>query len=198
MTGLDHSQSLLSNLIDSNLPPSNAQLQIARAILSQNELDIEKLEGEIAELRERADRLAQEHQAAADSASKMQSIVSPWRRLPPELLSHTFVLCADDDPDYFPAVDLVPLLLLQVCHAWRSIALATPALWARMNYQIWKPEDIAIADTWLSRSGAYPLDLQIVASYTHTDPAEVEQLFKKYHHNLRSIQIDAPVTLIPR
>ncbi|KAJ7292952.1 hypothetical protein C8J57DRAFT_1042103, partial [Mycena rebaudengoi] len=131
--------SVLSNLIDTNLPPSTAQLQIARAILSQNERQIEKLDGEIAQFRERADRLTQEQQAVADSSRKMRSIVSPWRRLPPELLSHIFMLCAEDDPNYLPRVDRVPLLPLQVCHAWRSLALATPALWARLNFQIWKP-----------------------------------------------------------
>ncbi|KAJ7280368.1 hypothetical protein C8J57DRAFT_1220843 [Mycena rebaudengoi] len=189
--------SVLSNLIDTNLPPSAAQLQIAREILSQNELQIEKLKGEIAQLGEPNDLLAQELLAVADSASKMWSIVSPWRRLPPKLLSHIFVLCAEDDPDYIPAVDHMPLLPLQVCHAWRSLALATPALWVRLAHSILEPKDITIIDAWLSRSGACPLELDIFVGSQNIEPADPEQLFKKHSHHLQTVRIAAPQTLIP-
>ncbi|KAJ7280365.1 hypothetical protein C8J57DRAFT_1302422 [Mycena rebaudengoi] len=124
----------------------------------------------------------------------MRSIVSPWRRLPPELLSHIFVLCAEDDSDCIRKVDRMPLLVLQVCHAWRSLALATPALWARLTQEIWEPDDITITDTWLSRSGACPLELDVLVAH---QTAETEQLLKKHLHHLRSVKIDAPPTLLP-
>ncbi|KAJ7225056.1 hypothetical protein B0H12DRAFT_1077883 [Mycena haematopus] len=55
-----------------------------------------------------------------------------------------------------------PLFLLQVCRAWRKVALSLPDLWTSLsvvvrNGQAFPPLDVASA--WLQRSGDLPLDL---------------------------------------
>ncbi|KAJ7645820.1 hypothetical protein B0H17DRAFT_448265 [Mycena rosella] len=157
-------KSALSHLLLSNVAPSNSQLQIARAILSQTEQEIEKLEAEILSLTDISDRvvrLAEENHAAEDSALQLQSVISPWRRLPSELLAEIFLFCWCDYWDYPSLTEYAPLLLLYLCRSWRALAFANPALWSELYWYITKNEDIGIVDTWISRCGACSLYMDI-------------------------------------
>ncbi|KAJ7122991.1 hypothetical protein C8R44DRAFT_876181 [Mycena epipterygia] len=105
---------------------------------------------------------------------KMRRISYPVLELPPELTSEIFLLCLPDLPSD-PSPLEAPLLLLEICTAWREIALRTPALWASFNLR-----DILYGKTlafqgemggkrlldWLRRAGSAPLDLKI----RHADP----------------------------
>ncbi|KAJ7471807.1 hypothetical protein FB451DRAFT_308211 [Mycena latifolia] len=201
-------KSALLDLMHSNIPPDNAQMQIARAVLSQTELEIGKLEAEIHELslRGASDQvalLAKEKGAAEESAFRLQSILSPWRRLPPELLAEIFLFSWCDDWDYPPLTEYAPLLLLRVCHAWRALALATPALWSKLSWYITRNEDIDIVDTWISRCGGCPLYLDIHLPLVGEDgdpPAlfwDIERLFQKHLHRFETLDIRTSPILLP-
>ncbi|KAF9454779.1 hypothetical protein P691DRAFT_655191 [Macrolepiota fuliginosa MF-IS2] len=72
-------------------------------------------------------------------------------RLPTELLSHIFVLGAEDDPH-------LPLSVSQVCRSWRHIALSTPSLWRRIvlspHKYMWKER--------IRRARACTLDIELL------------------------------------
>ncbi|KAK7035725.1 hypothetical protein R3P38DRAFT_604257 [Favolaschia claudopus] len=98
-------------------------------------------------------------------------------QLPPEILSEIFVQCLQvtytdldvrfgrSNGDYFfltPHVHEPPLLLAEICHTWRSIALTTPRLWnsiaLRCSYRL-MPRNVRLCETWLKRTANVPLDL---------------------------------------
>ncbi|KAJ7168681.1 hypothetical protein C8R46DRAFT_238722 [Mycena filopes] len=63
-----------------------------------------------------------------------------------------------------------PLLLCQICQAWRTLALSTPRLWASLHvvapHDIPKLHEINEATAWwLSKSGALPLSISIAQSW---------------------------------
>ncbi|KAJ7279494.1 hypothetical protein C8J57DRAFT_1175391 [Mycena rebaudengoi] len=67
--------------------------------------------------------------------------------------------------DFEPSPSEAPLLLAQVCHQWRSIALTTPRLWScfRLSRPLYSTgysnTVFLLLETWLSRSGSSPLTI---------------------------------------
>ncbi|KAF7351975.1 hypothetical protein MVEN_01159600 [Mycena venus] len=63
-----------------------------------------------------------------------------------------------------------PLLLCQICQSWRSIAFATPRLWAAIHIVIPDQSRIQLLTDrlifWLKRSGVVPLHISLVSSRT--------------------------------
>ncbi|KAJ7610582.1 hypothetical protein DFH06DRAFT_1246126 [Mycena polygramma] len=61
--------------------------------------------------------------------TKLSLIVYPVLTLPPEITARFFVACLPDGC-VRPCSKSAPLLLAQICHQWREIAISTPELWA--------------------------------------------------------------------
>ncbi|KAJ7641750.1 hypothetical protein FB45DRAFT_738076 [Roridomyces roridus] len=64
---------------------------------------------------------------------QLNALRDPIPKLPVELVSNIFVECLPLDPE--PGSWCIPMLLLNVCHAWTDIALSTPALWAAIHLE---------------------------------------------------------------
>ncbi|KAF7335280.1 F-box domain-containing protein [Mycena sanguinolenta] len=73
----------------------------------------------------------------ANSSLRDELRVSSFSMLPTEIISEIFVSCL---PSYWQRCSTLdptraPMLLLRVCGQWRSIALSTPRLWAKINLE---------------------------------------------------------------
>ena len=82
------------------------------------------------------------------------------RSLPPELLSQIFISCLPENPCFSPLFS--PLLLTQVCHYWRVVALETHELWSTVmirNHAMKRRGILSLLNLWLERSGTRPLDV---------------------------------------
>ena len=82
------------------------------------------------------------------------------KSLPPELLSQIFISCLPENPCFSPLFS--PLLLTQVCHYWRVVALETHELWSTImirNHAMKRRDILSLLDLWLKRSGTRPLDV---------------------------------------
>ncbi|KAF8157425.1 hypothetical protein K438DRAFT_1462216, partial [Mycena galopus ATCC 62051] len=58
-----------------------------------------------------------------------ESLLSPARRLPEDILQHIFLTCLPTHRNAVMSANEAPLLLGHICSGWRSIALSTPMLW---------------------------------------------------------------------
>jgi hypothetical protein len=102
------------------------------------------------------------------SITRHQSILSPLRRLPPELLYQIFELFAPpslylngpDEPSHWSGL---PFNVSQVCHRWRAITLSMPLLWTRiplltpdMKYTT-NPSFLEFYTSFLLRSAGQPI-----------------------------------------
>ncbi|KAK7032716.1 F-box domain-containing protein [Favolaschia claudopus] len=93
-------------------------------------------------------------QAASDA------IIYPVLSLPLEITAEIFVRCLPAATYVSPSISDAPLLLTQVCHQWREIALGTPTLWQSLAF---KDQDVStkLLTLWLSRSGVLPISLSV-------------------------------------
>jgi hypothetical protein len=57
----------------------------------------------------------------------LESLSSPWRRLPPELLVEIFAWCIP--PHDILSASSAPLLLTRICSRWHNLSVNNPSLW---------------------------------------------------------------------
>ncbi|KAJ6589368.1 hypothetical protein B0H19DRAFT_1103694 [Mycena capillaripes] len=96
---------------------------------------------------------------------RLNSYKYPVLTLPNEIISEIFLHFLPDYPVCPPLTGISsPTLLARICHEWREIALATPALWRAISFfdnDISMGQKIHLSDTWLTRSCSYPLSIRI-------------------------------------
>ncbi|KAJ6456462.1 hypothetical protein C8R45DRAFT_1034543 [Mycena sanguinolenta] len=90
----------------------------------------------------------------------------PVLTLPNELITEIFFHFLPIYPDCPPLTGLAsPTTLMHVCHRWREIGLATPALWRAIKFTenlVPSAENIhSIFSTWISRSASFLLSLDV-------------------------------------
>ena len=92
------------------------------------------------------------------------TLLSPIRRLPPELLGEIFCYCLPHDYDKNGAHKAV-MLPSHVCSHWRDVALSTPTLWTNIVLRVTNPgtveSRVALVTSWFSRSGGSPLSFTL-------------------------------------
>ncbi|KAJ6557901.1 hypothetical protein B0H19DRAFT_1148936 [Mycena capillaripes] len=118
----------------------------------------------LAELNELIDALITERQQVQH---QLDSIVYPVLTLPAEITSHIFVHSLPKDKK--PSRHTAPLVLTQICHLWREIALATPALWQSITMNEYREplkDSQKLLEMWLQRSATLPLYLSFGSSDT--------------------------------
>ncbi|KAJ7678797.1 hypothetical protein B0H17DRAFT_1131104 [Mycena rosella] len=82
--------------------------------------------------------------------------------LPSEIVSEIFLHALD--PRSLNTRSPAPTVLAQVCGHWREIALSLPALWSTLSLKLNRAtvtNRLAMANTWLTRSGARPLSISL-------------------------------------
>ena len=122
------------HILHTNHALCRSELKHAREIVLEVEDDLARLEDQIAQLQQKRDALmkyAKDHRA----------LLTPIRRVPPEILSDIFLAC-------LPPVRLIqqpqpessvfdvkspPWVFGHVCGQWRAVALSSPRLWSSVS-----------------------------------------------------------------
>lgn len=117
--------------------PSNTEISAMIDSISAAEVDVARCDEELSTLRVIVAQLERDRQAIQDDILTRKALLAPVRRLPPELLSHIFLLRLRS-PDNMGKKHgarhannrSLPVWLSSVCHRWRSVAMQTGELWA--------------------------------------------------------------------
>ncbi|KAJ7609013.1 hypothetical protein FB45DRAFT_845586 [Roridomyces roridus] len=122
-------------LMDTNEPPAAAELAYAQAAESNTAAQLAGLDEEIAQLKSRLNQLEDERSVLAISHQRSLPIVSPLRRMPPEILSEIFLWTLPSPADLAPGLPMLKTrwVLSQVSRRWREVALSTPSLWSLVS-----------------------------------------------------------------
>jgi hypothetical protein len=97
----------------------------------------------------------------------LQALLSPARRVPPEIIAEVFCNYLADER--FQKNGQGRTVLCQICRVWRNVAISTPALWASLFIETPKMISVGAArrlatklHVWLSRSSVLPLSIKII------------------------------------
>ncbi|KAJ6456408.1 hypothetical protein C8R45DRAFT_1222097 [Mycena sanguinolenta] len=144
---------------NTNYIPTDEEIGRIREDLVSHSQNINRINERICELSAERDKI----QAYIDSHKKL---ISHPRRLPPDIVREIFVACL---PFTYAVMSVreTPLVLCQICSAWRSIARSTPRLWSSLHLPIdfvlsKKEQRMSAVARWLQLSGACPISLSFL------------------------------------
>ncbi|KAF9449546.1 hypothetical protein P691DRAFT_758955 [Macrolepiota fuliginosa MF-IS2] len=140
---------------------------------------------------------------------RLNELVSPTRRLPPEVLSNIFLdVCADRrswelSHILHPAVQVIG----QVCSSWHHIVRATPSLWTRVTIRfadrLWvRMDSLNLLRLHYERIGELPLNIEM--TIPRYEPRDIHPppdyfldnpKFEFYEELFRVILIEHPTEL---
>ncbi|KAJ7896371.1 hypothetical protein B0H14DRAFT_2679207 [Mycena olivaceomarginata] len=136
-----------------------------------------KRDSEVLKDLERDWSLAQRH---------LNAVFDPVARLPLELSSKIFIHTLPLLP--VPAAIDAPLLLLNVCSAWRNIALSTSALWDAIYISAWTEGSKELVPNWLECVGDRLLSISFNGNGTKIDYDVVSVIWER-GEQLKNLEI---------
>ncbi|KAJ7482649.1 hypothetical protein FB451DRAFT_121241 [Mycena latifolia] len=122
---------------------------------------------------------------------QLDAVVYPVLTLPPEITSEIFIKSVEGD---YPILPWDKLLLLQICHLWRVIALSTPLLWASLDLSLERcaqrfipgaPVSTDFIDGWISRACGIPVSLGLYGSGVQKGGDLMRTVLRQYSSHVR-------------
>lgn len=157
--------SSILRLLGTNCAAPDIQRDEVRSLLVEPKAELEAVENDITTLQARLADYERRKRELVSYVEDLDALLSPIRRMPPEIMSRIFEFCGDigaRGPHAEPS-KRAPLLLGSVCRSWRALSFAIPRLWTTLYLRLptggtfVKQEEILRA--WLERSRLFPVSL---------------------------------------
>lgn len=174
------------HVIHTNYTPNATESAQIVEFCSVPEAEIKRLNTEIAKLQEALNTLTSQRDKIQEVVDSHRALLSPIRRIPPEVLQLIFGFCLDSRRNPVMHHCEAPLLLGRICSKWREIAMMkTPELWSSIHIAVPPLQRLLRLDPvhvveWLNRSGkTRPLDISIYTPQAR-EPSAVAAPFISY------------------
>ncbi|KAJ7138216.1 hypothetical protein C8R44DRAFT_607338, partial [Mycena epipterygia] len=120
-------------LLNSNEVPLDSDSINIKSVISTARVRLAVVEDELSRLRERMESLEKEHAALSSHLAQNNSILSPLRRMPPEVLGEIFSWTLPSVGvlrEGHLGVAVSPWVLTHISSRWRTVSLSSPSLWS--------------------------------------------------------------------
>lgn len=124
---------------------------------------------------------------------QLDALVFPILTLPDELTVEILHYTVPSNPHPSPLT--APLLLGQICHRWRDIALKEPSLWQTISFSNHRSPELL--HLWLLRSSDLPLNYSVECRDAVAADGLVDLLFE-HVHRWQEMKVMFPVTSLRR
>ncbi|KAJ7182965.1 hypothetical protein C8R43DRAFT_968598 [Mycena crocata] len=194
--------SRLKDLLSSNEVPLSQDIPSIRRIITDNEARLDALNNQIGDLRRATEQLVMERDTIAEEVRMHTAVLSPLRRLPPELICKIFTStlpCTRQIQG--DTVPCAPWYLGHVCRSWRYAAHGYSPLWSAIHVS---PEELVLdalsaTDNQLILSANALLEIKVNFGFRRIDldgePAF--DLLLPHSNRWRSFHLAAPQSLLP-
>lgn len=172
--------------LQTNDVPSEDVVREVRDFLVTPWQDLANIDAEIQRLSELLDQARGQRTQILNFINTYSIILSPIRQIPPDILHEIFSYCLPTNRNPVMSTSEAPLILTQICRSWRSVALSSPRIWARihipicydsdLNSEVLDEEESQVQNrlcyetmqrrcehiqNWLSRSATFPISISI-------------------------------------
>ncbi|KAF7300021.1 hypothetical protein MKEN_01324600 [Mycena kentingensis (nom. inval.)] len=165
----------LEHLSTTNNAPLDSESRHIQTLIVAAEEDQIRVRNELERVRKLEESLFEEELVVSQRLLTFRGIVSPLRRMPPEILAEVF-LCVSAVPEASKPNSHRPTILLShVCARWRAVARATPKLWCKLVFVLERyggPSAPAVVGMVLEFSrlcAPYTLDLTVTMSAAYME-----------------------------
>ncbi|KAK7031599.1 ABC protein [Favolaschia claudopus] len=194
----------LETLNKSNESPEESELGLIHSVISCADARIAFLDNEIPKIRAKLMKFEEERASLIDHRQRNQAILSPLRRLPPELLgdifSWTFSPLAESWGRHESMAD-TPWVLSHVCRRWRDICLSTPSLWAciLIDYTASSPRipTLPLVNTRLQRAQRLKIHFYASDKSEHLPQVEMLQLLLEHSSRWEELSLRLSPSIVP-
>ncbi|KAG9314958.1 hypothetical protein JVU11DRAFT_4067 [Chiua virens] len=157
--------SSIIRLMGTNSAPPDDQRDQVRDLLVEPKAELEVVEEDIFRLQARLADIQRRKHELTSYVEDLGAILSPIRRMPPEIMARVFDFCGDvhvHGPHCEPS-RRAPLLLGSICRSWRALSLAMPRLWTALYLVLPTSGTLEIQEdilhAWIQRSRPFPISL---------------------------------------
>ncbi|KAF7371153.1 F-box domain-containing protein [Mycena sanguinolenta] len=122
-------------LLNTNEPPNDSDLAFIHSVISQTDARLACLDDEISKLQDKLTQLRDERSSLSNYLTRNKAILSPLRRMPPELLGEIFLWTLPSMREIWAREHYVADSSWALSHtssSWRAICLSIPSLWSRV------------------------------------------------------------------
>ncbi|KAG2114419.1 hypothetical protein DEU56DRAFT_866617 [Suillus clintonianus] len=157
-------------LLQTNCIPSPMDTQRISHLLAEQRLELSFIREELDRARAEVSRLEAKQSGTMEMVQKLEALRSPVRRMPIEIMAKVFDFCVRDEELQELDPLRAPLLLCQVCSAWRELMFSLPCLWRTLklgfpsvtpNWDNVMQSRIMSMHVWISRTKALPISLTL-------------------------------------
>ncbi|KIM41316.1 hypothetical protein M413DRAFT_146373 [Hebeloma cylindrosporum] len=196
-------------LLQNNDVPSESTILEVTKSLKVPLTQLQEVEAEIQRLGQLMETLETKRQSIQKIINDHNVILSPVRRLPPDVLHEIFFHCLPTNHNPVMTSSESPLLLTRICSSWRGIALSSPRIWSKLYIPFPGDPNVSqvygtITDetilskrcqrfasvlrlrcdavrSWLSRAGTCPLSLTVTypSTYSGVQNLELDELIRE-------------------
>ncbi|KAK7030533.1 F-box domain-containing protein [Favolaschia claudopus] len=196
-------------LLNSNEVPLESDFPSITALLSETDAPLAALDEEIAKVRERLEELESRRTIMFDFRQRNSAILSPLRRMPPEVLGEIFYW-ASPMPQDIPmrrkfSLSDSPWSFTHVCRRWRAISIGRPSLWSLVAISYHDDVNPAssypfpMVETQIERSQAQQLKIHFYGCESGTAEPQVKIFgyLAKYASRWEELSLGLTSALLP-
>ncbi|KAJ3512895.1 hypothetical protein NMY22_g15203 [Coprinellus aureogranulatus] len=119
-----------------NYVPPTSEIQAINKLIDARQVVVNGIDEEIADLDRRRKVLADKKQTHLDYIDKHRELISPTRRLHPDILTAIFLQLVSTFSPCGHYLRPPVMNLSHVCRQWRDVTIASPLLWSYINLYV--------------------------------------------------------------
>ncbi|KAJ6474143.1 hypothetical protein C8R45DRAFT_907383 [Mycena sanguinolenta] len=183
-------------LAATNEPPLETELSVLRPIVEKSSARLASLEAEIVRLNDRLQQLEEERTLLWRYHVQNLTILSPLRRIPPEILGQIFSWTRTR---VVLGTENCPWVLTRVCSYWRVVALSKPSLWSlfHIDFSVKQQYSLEMVTTQLERAQSLKIHFFAFQQGDSDTQVALFQVLAKHSERWEELSIQLTSHLVP-
>ncbi|KAF7336541.1 F-box domain-containing protein [Mycena sanguinolenta] len=198
LTTATGTRACIAKLSDSNRPPLASELSLIQPLIANNSARLSVLDAEISAVKDRLRQLEAERAVLSRYHAQSISILSPMRRIPPEILGEIFSWTLPSAHEVLRA-EKCPWVLTHVCSRWRAVALSIPSLWSLIviDFSVKPQYSPEMISTQMKRAGSLKIHFYAYEDGDSRYQVALFQLLAEHCDRWEELNIQLSSHLVP-